>query len=62
MKTTIRVLMVAAIATAQWWSVASQQPAVHVVDTIVRQVVRPDALASVLVRIDYLLRSLRSAS
>ncbi len=62
MRTTFRVLMVAAVATAQWWSVASQQPAVHVVDTVVRQVARPDALASVLVRIDWLVRSLRSGS
>ena len=62
MKTTIRVLMVAAVATAQWWSVASQQPAVHVVDTVVRQVVRPDTLASLLVRIDCLVRGLRSPS
>jgi hypothetical protein len=62
MRTTLRVLMVAAVATVQWWSVASQQPAVHVVDTVVRQVARPDALASVLVRIDCLVRSLRSGS
>lgn len=61
MKTTLRVLLVGAIAAGQWWSVASQQPAVHVIDTMLRQVARPESVANVFMQLDAVIRSLRRA-
>ena len=62
MKTTLRVLLVGAIAAGQWWSVASQQPVVHVVDTVLRQAARPEAIATVFMQLDAVIRSLRRSS
>lgn len=62
MKTSFRLLVVAAMAAAQWWSAAAPQPVVHAVDTMVRQVARPEALASALMRVDFIARCLRRMS
>ena len=62
MKTSFRLLVVAAMTAAQWWSAAAPQPVVHIVDSVVRQVVRPEALANVFMRVDYIARCLRRMS
>jgi hypothetical protein len=62
MKTSFRLLVLAAMAAAQWWAAAAPQPVVHIVDSVLRQVARPEALANVFMRVDYLARCLRRIS
>ena len=59
MKTSFRLLVMAAMALSQWWSLTAPPPVVHVVDAVVRQVVRPEALANTFMRLDFVTRCLR---
>jgi hypothetical protein len=62
MKTTFRLLVMAAMAASQWWSGAVPAPVVHIVDTVARQVSRPEAFAAVFMRFDFISRCLRRTS
>jgi len=62
MKTTIRVLVVAAAAATQWWATAGSQPLIRAVDAYLRQVAPPEAIANAVLRVHSVVRSLRSAS
>ena len=62
MKTTMRLLLMAAMAASQWWAAAAPPPVLHVIESIVGQVARPEALANTFMRLDFIARCLRRAS
>ena len=62
MKTCLRCIGVAAMAAIQLWPAGMPQPVVVLVDALMRQASRAEALASTAMRIDFIARCLRRMS